>query len=234
MKVAIMQPYILPYVGYFQLIEAVDIFIVYDKIKYTKKGWINRNRFLSNGSDALFSLPLKRDSDFLDIIDREISPDFAPRKLLNQIKEAYRKAPHLGPTLALLEKVLIQDERNLFRFLRNSLELTCTHIGITTPLATSSTLGIDDNLHAQDKVIALCSAAGASTYINPIGGTELYKHDDFDKAGIDLRFLRSTSKSYPQLGGDFVPWLSILDVLMFNSPEQVLRMVRTDFELLIA
>lgn len=234
MKVAIMQPYILPYIGYFQLIESADAFVLYDRIKYTKKGWINRNRFLSNGSDTLFSLPLKKDSDFLDIVDREVSPDFAPHKLLNQLHEAYRKAPHIEPTMALLRTVLAQDERNLFHYLHNALVATCRHIGIDTPITISSTLEARHDLQAQDKVIALCKAAGASIYVNPIGGTELYSHDDFARHGMDLRFLRSALNPYPQFGNDFVPGLSILDVLMFNSPERVLQMVRTDYELAMA
>ena len=232
MKVAIMQPYIFPYIGYFQLIEASDVFIVYDNIKYTKKGWINRNRFLSNGGDALFSIPLKKDSDYLNIMDREIAADFLPEKLVNQLKEAYRKAPHLDDTLVLLRLALAQDERNLFGFLRQALEKTCRHIGIKTPFVTSSTLDIDHTLQSQDKVIALCRAIGADTYINPIGGTTLYDHTDFARTGIDLCFLRPILQPYAQFAEEFVPWLSIIDVLMFNSPERVLEMVQTDYELL--
>ena len=90
MRLAIMQPYFFPYIGYFQLIAAVDQFIVYDNIKYTKKGWINRNRMLQNGKDVMFSLPLKSDSDFLDVCERELAADFNRDKLLNQLKGAYR------------------------------------------------------------------------------------------------------------------------------------------------
>ena len=98
MKLAIMQPYFLPYIGYFQLIAAVDQFIVYDNIKYTKKGWINRNRLLQNGTDTVFSIPLSKDSDALDIRERQIAADFRRDKLLKQIAEAYRKAPYFGQT----------------------------------------------------------------------------------------------------------------------------------------
>lgn len=228
-----MQPYILPYIGYFQLIEAVDIFIIYDNIQYTKKGWMNRNRFLSSaGGDAMFSLPLKKDSTLKDVVERELSAEFAPDKLLNQLKEAYRKAPYAEPTLTLLRAILSQEERNLFLFLRHAMELTCRYIGITTPIVTSSTLAIDHGLHAQDKVIALCRSVGATTYINPIGGTELYRQADFAASGLDLKFLRSIMRPYVQFGEDFVPWLSILDVLMFNAQDTVLAMVREDFELI--
>src|ERR1700680_880113 len=94
MRTAIMQPYFFPYIGYFQLIDSVDLFIVYDNIKYTKKGWINRNRILLNGKDVTLSLPLKSDSDFLDIRDRELAADFNREKLVNQLSGAYRRAPY--------------------------------------------------------------------------------------------------------------------------------------------
>ncbi len=99
MKIAIMQPYFLPYIGYFQLIAAVDLFVVYDNIKYTKKGWINRNRMLRNGADAMFSLPLKAAPDTSTCGDREMAPDFDPQKLLNPITGAYRRAPHFYEVL---------------------------------------------------------------------------------------------------------------------------------------
>ena len=73
MKLAIMQPYFFPYIGYFQLIKSVDEFVIYDNIQYTKKGWINRNRILVNGTDYLISLPLKKDSDYLNVVDRQLA-----------------------------------------------------------------------------------------------------------------------------------------------------------------
>src|SRR5690554_5299659 len=104
MKLAIMQPYFLPYLGYYQLIAAVDVFVVYDNIKYTKKGWINRNRFLLNGQDAVFSLSLRKDSDSLDVRQRQLSPAFERAKLLNQFRGAYGSAPYFEETYALLER----------------------------------------------------------------------------------------------------------------------------------
>src|SRR5258705_11030314 len=98
MRLAVMQPYFFPYIGYFQLIAAVDLFIVYDNIKYTKKGWINRNRMLRNGKDVMFSVPLKNDSDYLDVCERELAADFNRDKLFNQLKGAYRGAPNFSQT----------------------------------------------------------------------------------------------------------------------------------------
>ena len=113
-NLAIMQPYLFPYIGYFQLIQAVDQFIVYDNIKYTKKGWINRNRFLQNGRDVVFSVPIKKDSDLLHVRDREISADFKKEKLLNQIRESYRRSPYFEKAFALVEKIVLENEINLF------------------------------------------------------------------------------------------------------------------------
>ena len=126
MKLAIMQPYFLPYIGYFQLIAAVDTFIIYDNVKYTKKGWINRNRLLLNGRDAMFSLPLKKDSDYFDIDKRELANEFNPNKLLNQIIGAYRHAPQFKETLPLIEKIIQIPEKNLF-FIRADSGFFHTH-----------------------------------------------------------------------------------------------------------
>lgn len=217
MKLAIMQPYFFPYIGYFQLIATVDMFIVYDNIKYTKKGWINRNRILQNGKDVMFSLPLRSDSDYLDVCERELAADFNRDKLLNQFKGAYRRAPYFGQTFPLVEKVVQYEDTNLFRFLYHSIVKSCDHLGIATEIKVSSGIPIDHDLKNQDKVLALCEAVGAGTYVNAIGGIDLYSKEAFRDKGIDLKFIQSKSFNYPQLSNVFVPWLSIVDVLMFNT-----------------
>lgn len=217
-----MQPYFLPYIGYYQLIAAVDAFVVYDNIKYTKKGWINRNRMLVAGSVKTFSLPLKGAADSLQIVQREIAADFQPQKLLNQIKAAYARAPGLAQTLPLLERIIGNRCLNLFGFLRESILATSAHLALDTRIITSSTIAIDHELKGQDKVIALCQALGADTYVNAIGGVDLYSRDDFRDCGIDLKFIRAQPFEYAQDGDEFVPWLSIVDVLMRN-PLDVVR-----------
>ena len=219
--VAIMQPYFFPYIGYFQLIAAVDTFIVYDNIKYTKKGWINRNRMLQNGKDVMFSLPLKSDSDSLDICARELAANFNPEKLLNQFREAYRHAPCFGQTFPLLEQIVRHEDENLFPWLHHSIVSVCEHLGIATQILVSSGITIDHELKNQDKVLALCEAVGANTYVNTIGGMELYSRADFRKQGIELKFIRSKEFEYAQFGDAFVPWLSIVDVMMFNPVEVI-------------
>lgn len=217
MKLAIMQPYFLPYIGYFQLIAAVDTFIVYDNIKYTKKGWINRNRMLQNGTDAMFSLPLKKASDSLDVVQRELAEDFNRDKLLNQFRGAYCRAPYFEQTFPLLEQIVRYEDSNLFLFLHHSILKVCEHLGIGTDIRISSGIAIDHELKGQDKVIALCEAVGATTYINAIGGMELYSKEVFRGRGIELKFIKSMPFEYLQFGNEFVPWLSIIDVMMFSE-----------------
>jgi hypothetical protein len=231
MKLAIMQPYFLPYIGYFQLIGAVDTFIVYDNIKYTKKGWINRNRMLLNGADTPFSLPLKKDSDSLDVVQRELTADFDRGKLLNQFKGAYARAPHFAKTFPLLEGIVRCEERNLFRYIHHSIVEMCAHLGIKTEIRISSEIAIDHGLKSQDKILALCRALGAQTYINPIGGIELYSKCDFAAHGMDLKFIKTTPYEYLQFGASFVPCLSIIDVLMFNPLEDIHDRIGTQYKL---
>lgn len=232
MRLAIMQPYFFPYIGYFQLIAAVDQFIVYDNIKYTKKGWINRNRMLQNGKDVMFSLPLKSDSDSLDVCERELAADFNRDKLLNQFKGAYRRAPYFAQTFPLIEQIVRYEDVNLFRFLHHSIVRTCEHFGITTEIRISSGITIDHNLKSQDKVLALCATTGANTYINTIGGMELYSKETFREKGIELKFIKSKPFEYAQLGAEFVPWLSIIDVMMFNPLDTIQTCITTNYELI--
>jgi len=229
MKVAIMQPYFLPYIGYWQLMAAVDVFVVYDNIKYTKKGWINRNRFLKNGTDAIFSLPLKKDSDHLNIVDRELAVDFSPDKLLNQFCGAYARAPNFKDTISLMERILRFEERNLFRYIYHSILCIHEHLGMGTRVVVSSHVPIDHDLKAQDKVLTLCTALGADTYINPIGGVDLYSKEEFSGRGVKLQFLKSRPCIYPQWK-DFVPWLSIIDVLMFNTPQECVQKMLGEYD----
>lgn len=227
-----MQPYILPYLGYFQLLGAVDTFVVYDNIQYTKKGWINRNRVLENGQAALFTLPLASASDYLDIRERYLAPDFAAEKLLARFTGAYRRAPYFPRTLPLLEEVLRYPDRNLFAYLLHALNRTAAHLGLDTEVRVSSTMPIDHNLKAQDRVLALCEHLGATTYINPIGGVDLYSRRDFADKGVELRFLRMLPLEYPQNGPTFVPSLSIVDVLMHNAVNDIQRWLSTEYELI--
>lgn len=230
----IMQPYFFPYIGYFQLIDSVDKFIVYDNVQYTKKGWINRNNFLQNANKVIFTLPLKKDSDYLDIRERELSNSFDRDKMLRQFKEAYKKAPQFSTVYPLIEKIIQHNENNLFKYIFNSIENVCQYLDINTKLKVSSDLLIDHNLKKQNKVIALCETCNSNTYINAIGGIELYTKSDFEGHGIDLKFIKSMPFNYDQFDHDFVAGLSIIDVMFFNKKEIIARELLNKYDLIQA
>jgi hypothetical protein len=225
MKIGIMQPYFFPYIGYFQLINAVDKFIIYDNIKYTKKGWINRNRFLQNGCDAIFSLPLKKGSHQLNIFERQISDDFNPTELLSLFKGSYLKAPYYKEVSVLLEVIISYDHDNLFHYLHNSISEICRYLEIDTEIVISSELDVDHSLVSPDRVFALCESVGATEYINPIGGVDLYDKSQFLIKGIELGFLATNPIHYKQFKDPFLSSLSIIDVLMFNSKESITQLL---------
>ncbi len=232
MNLGIMQPYFLPYLGYFQLINSVDTFVVYDNIQYTKKGWINRNRLLINGEGLTFSLPIKKDSDYLHIMQRSLASSFDKKKFINRFLSSYIKAPYFSKVYPLLEQIVFFDDNNLFHYINHSIACVCDYLEIKTIILNSSNVNIDHSLKSQDKVLALCEHLGATTYINPIGGTELYDSMVFKEKGINLKFLKPSPLSYRQASLPFVPWLSIIDVLMFNSPEFVQELIDSNFTLI--
>ncbi|MDR2955145.1 MAG: WbqC family protein [Prevotella sp.] len=231
MTIGIMQPYFLPYIGYFQLMNAVDKYVIYDNIQYTKKGWINRNRILQNGKDVLITIPVEKDSDYLDIKDRNVSQNFDKKKLLNQIRESYRKAPYFQEIMPLIEDIVNYEECNLAKYIYNSIDKIRIFLGINTELIVSSTIDTDHSLKGQDKVIALCKTLDAKNYYNAIGGQALYDKDEFAKENINLNFLSSNPVEYKQFKNEFIPWLSILDVMMFNSVDEIGKML-DDYKLI--
>jgi len=219
--VAIMQPYFLPYIGYWQLINTVDEFIVYDDIEYTKKGWINRNRILANGTAQYITLPLKKDSDYLNIIDRQLAETWKKdkAKTLNKLRNAYLKAPHFESTYNLIEKIITYEEDNLFHFLLNAVSLISKQLSINTPIIISSDLNYDTSLKSQDKVLDICQKVNANIYINAIGGKSLglYNSEEFQSKNVELQFLKGEISEYQQFDNSFIGGLSIVDLMMFNE-----------------
>lgn len=230
--VAIMQPYFLPYMGYFQLAGIADKFVIYDNIKYTKKGWINRNRLLANDKESIFSLPIQKASDSATIGERELAGSFDRAKLLNQFRGAYASAPAFAEFFPVLGAIVEFPDNNLFRFLRHSIEQVFDYLDIRAPLVTSSSLSVDPKEKGEKRVIATCFALGAKTYINPIGGLELYSTQAFETAGMALKFLRHIPRPYPQKSVEFIANLSIADVLMSVTREKAKNMIIRDYELI--
>lgn len=223
MKLGIMQPYFLPYIGYWQLMNAVDEYVVYDDVNYIKGGWINRNYLLLHGKPHLFTLPLLSASSFARICEISMAP--IPDKLFKTIEQAYGKAPYYGPTCDLLKKIFRFPSNNLSQFLFNSIQTVASFLGMKTKFHLASSMDISHEVHAQERVLLICSMLHASEYYNAIGGQELYSREVFCQADIRLRFLQPNPIEYPQSSGPFIPNLSILDVLMFNPVENVKHML---------
>lgn len=219
MKLAIMQPYLFPYIGYWQLINTVDKFVVYDNIQFSKKGWFHRNNILLNNKKTMFTIPLKKDSDYLNVVERCISDDGVKqqKKIMSQIDNAYRKAPFFEDIIELLRSCFLNPEKNLFQYILFSIKEVLRVLEIDTEIIISSEININHDLKSEDKVLAICKELGSSEYINPIGGLKLYNSDTFMSKGIELLFLKSKLPEYKQFNDEFIPYLSIIDCLMFNS-----------------
>lgn len=220
--IAIMQPYFLPYIGYWQLLSAVDEFVVYDNIEFTKKGWINRNRILLNGKDYLITLPLKKDSDYLCVNERYISDQFNAIKTLNYFNQAYKKSPYFESVFPLIDDILKFDNLNLFDFIYHSINTIKTYLNIDTKIIKSSELGFNiQDYKSQDKVIKICEDRRATNYINLIGGKLLYNKDVFLQHNLTLQFINTEIEIYKQFKNNFIPNLSIIDMMMFLSVEDI-------------
>lgn len=217
MTVGIMQPYFFPYLGYWQLIAAVDKYVVYDDVTYIKGGWINRNNILINGKASLITLPLNNSSSFKKINEIGITEDArAVEKLIRSISMAYAKAPYKCEVMPMIEG-LLRHNANIARLNYESILKIKEYLGFDTEIILSSDMVKDNELKGQDKVIYINKLLKSDRYINAIGGMELYDRDVFAAEGIDLKFLKMGAVSYKQLKNEFVPYLSIIDVLMFNG-----------------
>ena len=227
MRCAIMQPYFLPYIGYWQLMCAVDVFVVYDNVKYTKKGWINRNRILVEGNPQFFSINLKRASDFAVIGERTISPVFVDNrsKILRTIRTAYCRAPAFSEVLPIIEECFLLDDTRLFGFIFFSIETIARHLGITCRFEVASDLPVDHDLRKEQKIWAICRALACDHYFNPEAGQVLYDREQFAQKRVRLSFLQAGITEYQQVGNAFVPSMSIVDVLMYNGIEGTKRML---------
>lgn len=212
----------MPYIGYWQLLNAVDQYVIYDDVNFIKGGWINRNRMLMNNQPKLFNIQMQGASPNKLINEVEVfTNDVWKKKLLKTIESSYRKAPYYDEVYPVIKEIIICDENNLAKYIENSIRKICEYLNINTKLIVSSSIDKDINLKGQDKVINICKILGADEYYNAIGGQELYSYSDFEKQGIKLRFLDTDNIEYSQFNGDFVSNLSIIDVMMFNSIDEI-------------
>lgn len=217
MKLGIMQPYFFPYIGYWQLMNLVDKYIIYDDVNYIKGGWINRNRICVNHEAVYFNLYLKAASPNKKINEILIDKGINNMKNLKRISMAYKSAPYFMETYALMERLLNSKEENLAKFNGNIIKEIAAYLSMNTKISYSSEIEKNGQLKGQDKIIDICKRQGASDYYNAIGGKELYAFENFRKEGIGLHFLKTKDIKYKQFNKKFIPNLSIIDVLMFNG-----------------
>lgn len=225
MIIAIMQPYFFPYLGYFQLFCPVDHFVYLDDVTYIKGGWINRNYILQLDQKELFTVPLKNLSSNKRINQTEIHGNEWQKKLLKKIHQNYSKAPHYREVRPLLESVIYSNVTSIADLSIISIEKTLEYLGLAKKTRRSSELNLPDGLKGVHRVIAICKEYGADTYINSIGGMDLYQPNEFRENDVKLQFLQSELPVYPQFSADFKSGLSIIDVLMFNQPAEVVAML---------
>jgi hypothetical protein len=221
MKIAIMQPYFMPYLGYFQLIHSVDKFVLLDDVHFINRGWINRNRILLDKKAHLFTIPLEKASQNRLINEIEICGQKWKDKFLRTLELCYKKAPYFSQCFPTIKEVILFEQDNLSKYILNSLKAFSDFLAIETEIIPTSAIYGNQDLKGQKRLIDICAKEHALWYINPIGGTKLYQDDGFKAANISLRFLESKEIRYEQFGNDFVPNLSIIDVLMFNGRDNV-------------
>jgi len=217
-----MQPYLFPYIGYYQLMHAVDRFVVADDLTFIKQGWINRNRLLINGSAAYFTVPLRRHP--ADALIRDVEIDDGRQRrwratLLKTIANFYRRAPSFERVYPLVERVIGGPFTRIADMARASLREVCDYLGVPVSIVDSSAVYGNAHLRGQDRILDTCRAEGATDYVNAIGGRALYSREVFLAHGIRLHFVATPPIEYRQFTAPFVPSLSVIDLLMFNPPE---------------
>jgi hypothetical protein len=230
-----MQPYLFPYPGYFQLIMAADKFVIYDDVNFIKHGWINRNYILLNGAKHLFTIPIQNISSYSKINETIIAdkPFNWENKLLQTLNQAYKKAPFFNEVFPILELVIRGSiGKTISGLASESIVAVMEYLSATTLLVQSSKIYENNHLKNEDRVIDICLKENAKTYVNAIGGIELYNKNRFAENKIRLQFIQSKGLRYKQFGKEFIDGLSIIDCLMFNSPEEIIKEILPNYNLI--
>ena len=220
MKLGIMQPYFMSYIGYFQLMKAVDKYVVYDDVNYIKGGWANRNHILINGEKEMFTVTLQKASPNKLFNEIVIGDDF--KKLMKTLQMNYSRAINFDQTMVLMERIISFPNKQLAVFIANSFREILSYLSVETEILMSSEIPKDNSLRGKDKIIQICEILGADTYYNAVGGKNLYDQEEFREHGITLNFVDSLPQVYSQLHTrEFVSGLSMIDVLMNNTKDKV-------------
>ncbi|MCW7551389.1 WbqC family protein [Endozoicomonas gorgoniicola] len=234
MRLGLMQPYFLPYIGYWQLINLVDHFIIYDDVQYIKQGWVNRNRYLNNRKPTFFTIPVSKGSMKDHMLDKKIQPQWHKKeadKFIKSLKQNYLKSDY-AELIDFFEKIVLFQSSDMVEYLHNSITKVCELLDIDTKITFSSSLKRNMNLSGQKSVLDICKMVNANAYTNPIGGAEIYDKEYFEDSSVELSFIRAKPIEYSQLGKNkFVPYLSIIDML-FNCGIAGTKEYLTEYELL--
>ena len=229
MRLGIMQPYFFPYLGHFSLIAAVDEWVVFDLSQYTPRSWMNRNRVMHPAGGAQWlSVPLVRSTIHMrthEAMVRDVAG--VGRSILGRLG-AYRGAPYYRAVVDLVGRVFDTGDASLTRLNARGLAAVCGYLGVPFQYRIASELGLElpERPGAGGWAPALCGALGATGYVNPASGRGLFAPADFTRLGVELAFLRAQPFVYRTGRMAFEPDLSILDVLMWNAPEEVLGALR--------
>lgn len=219
-----MQPYLFPYIGYFHLIMSSDIFVIYDDVNFMKQSYINRNNIVLNKNKYRFTLPVPNSSS--NTLIKDLQYDASSEKLVRTLAQAYSKAPYYNAVFPTLEKILKFENRYINHFCMNSLIQIFDYLGLSKKIVLSSNLEYERNASASEKLVSICNIFKADTYINTPGGRDLYNKGMFTPHGINLQFIKPQLNEYKQANTDeFLPGLSIIDVLMNNSIEGTLELL---------
>ena len=221
MKIAIMQPYFFPYLGYFQLADKVDEFVFLDDVNYFKKGFISRNAILQNGSHFAFSVSISKASQNKKINELSYTGEF--EKLFALLRHNYGRCTFFQQVMPIVESVCKSANQNVALKNAASISSVFQYLEDTKVFKTASQLNLDPGLRGADRLISVCKELGASTYVNAIGGVGLYKPQVFEEHGIELQFLKPQLQAYSQECEGFVPGLSVIDAMM-RLDQRELRM----------
>lgn len=226
MKVGIMQPYFLPYLGYWQLMNLVDVYVILDDVNYINRGWIERNRILINDEPHYINVPVFGKSQNKLINELIVNHDVNEiEKNIRKVELAYKKSISYDKIMPMFEQIIQNKEEHLHAFIKNSLLVISEHLDIHCKFLYSSEIDTSKKYKGKDRIIEICKILGATDYFNSIGGQALYNKEEFCNNGISLKFLKMDDIIYHQGTGKFVPYLSILDVLMNCSYDDVLKML---------
>lgn len=234
MIVSVMQPYFFPYLGYYQLVAQSDLFIFLDDVNYINKGWINRNRVLVNGEPSFITVPLSGASQNRMINEIEVNyQEKWDEKMLRNIEMNYKKAPFFESAFPVIQSVVSAKQKSISQLCVLSISKVFDYLELNPNYSFSSILNPEKEKAGEERIISLVAQNKGNIYVNPEGGQELYHLEHFQNANLELKFIKMTPTAYKQIKAvDFIPYLSMIDVLMHVSSEEIRDKYLKDYVLI--